>query len=78
MQKLRRRKCAWVEEPLFPRYLFVGATDEQSWAPVRSTVGVASMVRFGGQVTEVPLKLIVGLRNATKEPQAARPLFKRP
>ena len=76
VQKLRRRKWTWVEEPLFPRYLFVGATDDKSWAPVRSTVGVASLVRFGGQVAEVPLKLIEGLRNAAEEPQAVRPLFK--
>jgi transcriptional antiterminator RfaH len=48
VQKLRRRKWTWVEEPLFPRYLFVGAADQQSRAPVRSTVGVASLVRFGG------------------------------
>jgi transcriptional antiterminator RfaH len=54
----------------------VGANDEQSWAPVRSTLGVASLVRFGGQVAEVPLKLIEGLRNAADEPQAVRPLFK--
>ena len=76
VQKLRRRKWTWVEEPLFPRYLFVGATDEQSWAPVRSTVGVTSLVRFGGQVVEVPLKLIEGLRNAAEEPRSARPLFR--
>ena len=50
VQKLRRRKWTWVEEPLFPRYLFVGATDEQSWAPVRSTVGggLAGAVRWAG------------------------------
>ncbi len=61
---------------IFPRYLFVGATDDKSWAPVRSTVGVASLVRFGGRVAEVSLKLIEGLRNAAEEPQAARPLYK--
>jgi transcriptional antiterminator RfaH len=76
VQKLRRRRWTLLEEPLFPRYLFVGATDEQSWAPVRSTAGVASLVRFGGQVAEVPLELIKGLRNAAEEPQAVRPLFK--
>jgi transcriptional antiterminator RfaH len=65
-----------VEEPLFPRYLFVGATDEQSWAPVRSTVGLASLVRFGGQVAEVSARLIEGLRDAAEEPRAVRPLFK--
>ncbi len=71
VQKLRRRKWTWVEEPLFPRYLFVGATDEQCWAPVRSTVGVASLVRFGGQVAVVPSKLIEGLLFAAEEPRAA-------
>jgi len=44
-------------------------------APVRSTVGVTSLVRFGGQVAEVPLKLIEGLRNAAEEPRAARLMF---
>jgi transcriptional antiterminator RfaH len=76
VQKLRRRKWTWVEEPLFPRYLFVGATDEQSWAPVRSTVGLASLLRFGGQVAEVSARLIEGLRDAAEEPRAVRPLFK--
>lgn len=35
-------------QPLFPRYIFVApATPEQSIAPIRSTIGVASLVRFG-------------------------------
>ncbi len=34
-----RRKCAWVERLLVPRHLFVGASDEQTWVPVRSIVG---------------------------------------
>jgi transcriptional antiterminator RfaH len=40
-------------------------------------VGVTSLVRFGGQVAEVPLKLIEGLRNVAEEPQAVRPMFQR-
>ena len=47
VQKKRRLKWTWIEEPLFPRYVFVGAKPEQSWAPVRSTVGVASLVSSG-------------------------------
>ena len=36
-------------EPLFPRYLFFQpGRAEQSIAPVRSTLGVTSVVRFGG------------------------------
>jgi len=76
VQKLRRRKWTWVEEPLFPRYLFVGATDEQSWAPVRSTVGVSSLVQFGGQVAEVSPALIESLRHSGEAPRTAQPLFR--
>lgn len=49
-EKLRRRKLVVVEEPLFSRYLFVrlGQDDkDKSWGPIRSTVGVSSLVRFG-------------------------------
>ena len=36
------------QEPLFPRYLFVQpAAATQSIAPVRSTLGVSTLVRFG-------------------------------
>lgn len=36
--------------PMFPRYLFCGVWPDQSVAPIRSTPGVSSMVRFGGTV----------------------------
>ena len=64
VQKLRRRKWVWLEEPLFPRYLFVGAAAGVSWSPVRSTFGVVSLVRFGGRVAEVSPDLIDSLRVA--------------
>ena len=36
-ERLRRRNCTWVEEPPFPRRLFVGATDDgvtvDGWIP---------------------------------------------
>jgi transcriptional antiterminator RfaH len=42
-------------EPLFPRYLFLNAiADQQSLAPVRSTRGVCTLVRFGMQLARVP------------------------
>ncbi len=74
-QKLRRRKWHWIEEPLFPRYLFVGAAPEQSWAPVRSTVGVTSLVKFGGAYATVPVALIELLRSGGDDPAVHRPLF---
>ncbi|MGA1384447.1 MAG: transcription/translation regulatory transformer protein RfaH [Steroidobacteraceae bacterium] len=75
VQKKHRLKWTWIEEPLFPRYVFVGAKPEQSWAPVRSTVGVASLVKFGGTYATVPESLIDLLRSGAEEPQVHRPLF---
>jgi transcriptional antiterminator RfaH len=44
---------------LFPRYLFLRlAEGRQSLAPVRSTLGVASVVRFGSKYTIVPDEVI--------------------
>lgn len=46
-------------EPLFPRYLFLNAVaDQQSLGPVRSTRGVANLVRFGMKLVEVPVGII--------------------
>lgn len=42
--------------------LFVGAHAEQSWAPIRSTVGVSGLVRFGGEAAVVPTALVDELR----------------
>ena len=53
----KRRRAAWTAsiEPLFPRYLFVHAdANQQSLAPVRSTVGVSGLVRFGNVLRPVP------------------------
>jgi transcriptional antiterminator RfaH len=75
-QKMRRRKWAWVHEPLFPRYLFVGVTEEQSWAPIRSTVGITSLVKFGGIFAVVPTTLIDLLRSGAEKLEVSRPLFR--
>jgi transcriptional antiterminator RfaH len=74
-QKLRNRRLTWVEEPLFPRYLFVGTAEGLCWAPVRSTVGVASLVRFGGQIAVVPETLVDSLRASAAEPQHHRLMY---
>ena len=53
----KRKRAAWTTsiEPLFPRYLFVHANiSEQSLAPIRSTVGVSGLVRFGTLLRPVP------------------------
>ncbi|MCG5495776.1 transcription/translation regulatory transformer protein RfaH [Ectothiorhodospira variabilis] len=59
----RARGTLELEEPLFPRYLFVSPThDEQSLAPIRSTRGVSHLVRFGGQCVPVDGALIEALK----------------
>jgi transcriptional antiterminator RfaH len=51
-------------EPLFPRYLFLNAiTDQQSLAPVRSTRGVATLVRFGTKLVQIPETVIRTIEN---------------
>ena len=75
-QKLFRGVIDIAQEPLFPRYLFVGAPEGHAWAPVRSTVGVTSLVRFGGVYAAVPPVLIETLLEAAAElPQPQRAVF---
>ncbi len=57
----RRRQGRYVSivEPMFPRYLFVNLNDEtDNWGPIRSTIGVANLVRFGMKAARVPNTLI--------------------
>lgn len=64
-RQARRRQGRRLEvvEPLFPRYLFIyldAGTD--NWGPIRSTVGVASLVRFGQEPARVPQALVEFLK----------------
>ncbi|NIR58565.1 MAG: transcription/translation regulatory transformer protein RfaH [Gammaproteobacteria bacterium] len=64
----RGRRAAGVVEPMFPRYLFVYLDAvNQSWAPIRSTLGVARLVRFGTWPARVPDGLIRRLRDEEDE-----------
>jgi len=55
----RSTKNKKIVEPLFPRYLFLRAiASTQDLAPVRSTLGVVSMVRFGTELAVVPDEII--------------------
>ena len=52
-----------IIEPLFPRYLFLKAIAEsQNLAPVRSTRGVISMVRFGTELAVIPEHIINAIK----------------
>jgi len=55
-------------ESLFPRYLFVHLDDfMEDWGPIRSTRGVAQMVRFAGWPAVVPDDVIQQLHCHTDD-----------
>jgi transcriptional antiterminator RfaH len=57
-----------VQEPLFPRYLFIRlgtGLESQSWAPIRSTVGVSRLVTFGQTPAKIEDELIAQLQVKT-------------
>ncbi len=57
-------------EPLFPRYLFLNANaDQQSLGPVRSTRGVATLVRFGTELARLPEEVIRAV-NSRRDPES--------
>ena len=59
----RSKKHQRIVEPLFPRYLFLKAiASHQNLAPVRSTKGVLSMVRFGIELAVVPEAVINAIK----------------
>ena len=52
----------------FPRYLFIRLDKEiDDWSPIRSTIGVAGMVRFGGLPAVVPENMIINLKKNENE-----------
>jgi transcriptional antiterminator RfaH len=77
-EKLRQNASVFVDEPLFPRYLFSrlgrGGSDK-SWNPIGSTRGVSRLVRFGTEPAKVEDTLIdfLKVRESTAQPI---PLFK--
>lgn len=71
---LRRGKRETVLEPLFPHYLFVRLSDvADNWAPLRSTRGVARVVRFGDLPLQVPDTIVEALRQPVAD--APKALF---
>jgi len=70
-EKITRGVRRWSYEALFPRYLFIRLTADgsQSWSPIRSTVGVTQLVRFGSSYAQVPDALIDALYHESQEMQ---------
>lgn len=68
VQKRRQRKYVEVVEPMFPRYLFIQLNcTTDNWAPIRSTLGVSSIVRFGTYPMQVPKELISAFKDNEDE-----------
>jgi len=70
VRQVRRRlgRRVSVIGAMFPRYLFVRLdSDTDNWAPIRSTLGVVSIVRFGQEPARVPDRFIVYLRSREDE-----------
>jgi transcriptional antiterminator RfaH len=69
-EKLVKGKLDLIDEPLFPRYLFiqldVGAS-AKSWSPIRSTRGVTELVSFGVEPAKVEDGLIAELKIREQE-----------
>jgi transcriptional antiterminator RfaH len=60
-QIIRRRngKNVKITEPFFSRYIFIHLNyQSDNWRPIRSTQGVASLVKFGNEPAWVPDNLI--------------------
>lgn len=77
IERVRRGKAALVTEPMFPRYLFIqlDSSDQgKSWAPVRSTLGVTALVRFGARAAQVDPALIALLRQR-EQAMPSTPMF---
>ena len=59
----RRGQSSQCVVPLFPRYLFLQLSEGcQALNPVRSSIGVTSIVRFGARYAIVPDRIITELR----------------
>ena len=83
VQKVSRGKFRIATEPLFPRYIFIqlehatedAGLNKQSWAPIRSTLGVQRLVSFGTSPAIVGDKLIAELAAHHETRQAPEAIF---
>ena len=72
VERIQRSKLLKKMEPLFPRYIFLSLEEgNDNWGPIRSTLGVAGMVRFGLAYATLSDALIDELRERTQEVKKA-------
>lgn len=78
VEKLRRGKVVVVEEALFPRYLFIQLSTDNSapsWGPIRSTTGVSRLVTFGHTPAKIPDEVVSAIQRETASRVIAHPHF---
>jgi transcriptional antiterminator RfaH len=83
VQKISRGKFHIATEPLFPRYVFIqlehatadAGMNQQSWAPIRSTLGVQRLVSFGTSPAVVSDALIAELATHHEARQVPEAIF---
>ena len=77
-ERLRRGALAVLDEPLFPRYLFIrvdGGLESKGWGTVRSTLGVSRLVTFGNQPAKVSDALVRAIRSRADGAATPQPYF---
>lgn len=73
VMKCIRGQAQVLLEPLFPRYVFVQpASSQQSLAPIRSTLGVTTIVRFGHEPAQMSEQTLQSIRNFESQRNALR------
>ncbi|CAA6827525.1 MAG: Transcription/translation regulatory transformer protein RfaH [uncultured Thiotrichaceae bacterium] len=66
--KKRRGNMVEVEESLFPSYFFIHLDQTtDNWGPIRSTLGVNSIVKFGNKPAQVQTSVIEALKRQEEE-----------
>ncbi|MGI9142171.1 MAG: transcription/translation regulatory transformer protein RfaH [Fluviibacter sp.] len=68
VERLQRGKLLKKMEALFPRYLFLHLEEgNDNWGPIRSTLGVAGLVRFGQAYAVVSDEVMAAVRERTQD-----------
>src|SRR5690349_9475508 len=63
-QRRHARRIDVVAAPLFPRYLFVSVDHgAQRWQSIQSTIGIARLIRNGGEPGIVSPEIVERLRD---------------
>jgi transcriptional antiterminator RfaH len=79
VQKKQQGKIKLATEALFSRYLFIRLSDVTSnWFPIRSTRGVASLLRFGvtTEPVQIPDLIVDYLKQRCAKEEPLHELFK--